>query len=369
MRHINILIKPASSLCNMNCAYCFYKDEASKRETASYGIMSDETAKTVVDNIYASVAKNDTVSICFQGGEPTLAGLEWFENFKAYVSEKDKYKNTYFSIQTNALILDDDWCRYLKKNKFLVGVSLDGMKDNHDYVRKDASGNGTYKRVIESIGMLKKYGVEFNVLMTLTNSLARHPAAVWKFIRENGLEYVQFTPCIAPIGGESAYSLTPDRFKTFYTEIFRYWKEACLKGEYYSIKLFDDLISLTAFAQMNACGITGYCSPQIVVESDGSTYPCDFYMLDNWKTGTLKENTLDEIMTCEVNNLFKNRARIRPLCSECRYKAICGGGCERMQESVCYAEGDSICSYKEFLDDIMEDILVIADNMRSRAGK
>ena len=231
MKTINIMLKPASSLCNMRCKYCFYADVTAARTVPSYGIMSEATVDAMLRSLAAEFTDGDRICFTFQGGEPTLAGLPFFRRFIENASVLNGVTISY-ALQTNGLLLNAEWCEFLKENRFLVGVSLDLPTDAHDTVRLDANGNGTYKTVAESLSLLKKHGVACNVLSTLTNSAARHPKKVWNQLVHLGIDYVQFTPCLGNLNGNrTEYALTPRRFASFYTELFRYWYADYQKGK------------------------------------------------------------------------------------------------------------------------------------------
>ena len=362
MRNVHIMIKPVSSLCNMKCKYCFYADVVSHRDISSYGFMKWETTKKVIQNSLADLEANDVLTFSFQGGEPTLAGLTFFENFVRYVNVMKKNISVNYSLQTNASLLDDKWCAFFRENRFLLGVSLDGPAQINDYYRVDANGNGTYRTTISAINLLRKYGVEFNILLTLTKSLSRHPFQIWNFIEEHDFRYVQFTPCLAPLDSteNNAYAITPQHFADFYIKIFGQWEKKFKKGKYYSIKLFDDLINLLAVGEINSCGLTGQCQSQLIVEADGRVFPCDFYSLDQWCIGSLCESTITELLKSEVNFAFLSRERELPLCNSCPHKYICNGACERMQKQICYSKDDNTCGYRKFLDATIDSLLVLA---------
>lgn len=366
MRSFNIMIKPASSLCNLRCKYCFYADVVSHREVVSYGIMDNEKADIILTNIFCDLQRGDHVTFAFQGGEPTMAGLPYYEHFTSYVDSIKNGVTVSYALQTNATLLTDEWCPLLKKYNFLLGISLDGMETTHNQCRIDSQGKGTYKKVLDSIKLLKKNKIEFNILMTLTKNMSRHPNQIWNFIVENDLRYVQFTPCLAPFGDSinDQYAITPSKFADFYIQIFKKWKTELYNGNYYSIKLFDDLVNLLAYSQSNACGLTGNCSPQVVVEADGSVFPCDFYTVDKWCAGNLCANTLAGIMASPVYSQFLSRPRDRSLCPSCRYYRMCNGSCERMHSQICFHEGEKECGFSKFLDDTVQDIALIAQNER-----
>lgn len=367
MKQLIVMIKPASSLCNLRCKYCFYADLAQMREKASFGIMQQDTVKRMLEVIHGDLDAGDRITFAFQGGEPTLAGLDYFRQFVGLVSEWEKEIHVEYALQTNATLLNDEWCRFLAEHHFLAGISLDLLPDCHNAVRVDAGGNGTYKQVRQAITLLEQYHVDYNVLCTLTNQIARYPQQVWKQICKLDLRYVQFTPCLDELGkpGQSVYALTPKRFASFYITLFSLWLADFRKGAYRSIKLFDDLVNLIAFQMPTACGINGYCQPQVVVEADGSVYPCDFYCLDSYLLGNITQEKLSELHSSSKRYDFQNRPHQRPtLCSSCPYMQLCGGNCKRMQREICCAPEDSYCGYQEFLSVCYRELRLIAQNER-----
>ena len=351
MKQLSVMIKPASALCNLRCKYCFYADIADLREVRSFGIMKPETTEVILANIQKSLRAGDSITIAFQGGEPTIAGLDYFRHFTSIVDTWTGI-DVHYALQTNATLLNDEWCAFLRKYDFLLGVSWDVLPDCHDAARVDAAGEGTSKRVLDAIYLLNEHKVEYNVLCTLTNFVARHPNQVWKQLVKHDIRYVQFTPCLDDLEatGESAYALTPKRFSSFYNQIFDLWYADFRAGKYRSVKLFDDIVNLLAFGIPSACGINGRCSPQIVVESNGNVYPCDFYCVDEYLLGNLSEQPLKEIYESPKNRAFASRPHQHPkLCATCEFSRFCGGYCKRMQKQVCCGPDDNFCGYQNFL--------------------
>lgn len=363
MKTLNIMIKPASSLCNMKCGYCFYADVSDKREIKSCGLISDETRSAILHQVEFETDSGDCVQFTFQGGEPTLVGLPFFESFVNEVKKWEKNINVSYALQTNGILIDEEWCKFLKENQFLVGVSFDILPECHDVARKDQEGNGTYKRVLNAIDLFNKYEIEYNVLCTLTNGIARHPQKVWKKMWQLGIKYVQFTPCLGELDDKeaSAYALTPKRFATFYNQIFGLWYDAYKNGKFISIKLFDDIMNLLLLGIPTLCGINGTCQAQMVVEADGTVYPCDFYCLDEYRLGNVKVNRISEILNNEYVKNFINRPHMQPkVCSDCPYNAFCGGNCKRMQKEICCTGEDNYCGYRDLLDGCLGDFYKIA---------
>lgn len=356
MRELEIMLKPASSLCNLRCSYCFYEAVAGERAVPSQGVMSPETAGAVLEHIFGDLEPGDRVGFAFQGGEPTLAGPGFFRDFIRRAEELNRGCEVSYRLQTNGVLLDEEWCALLKERDFLVGLSLDCLRPVHNACRRDGAGEGTFAQVMAAKERLDAWGIDYNVLATLTRELAARAEAVWAFLRAEGIGFVQFTPCF----GETPQALTPADFARFYGELIPLWHRAWEEGTYISVKLIDDLVTLLAEGRVTACGLTGRCHPQIVVESNGDVYPCDFYATDAWRIGNLCREGLKALYEAPGQARFRRRARQRPLCGDCRYQAICGGGCPRMQRHVCYGEGDSGCGMQALLDRQLGTLLSVA---------
>lgn len=365
MKRITVMLKPASSACNMRCRYCFYADVSSLRDCRSYGLMTDAVLEQVLDAIFSFLAPGDRLDLAFQGGEPTLAGLDFFRRLVELVKVRARGIRVSYAFQTNGLLLDEAWCRFLKENGFLVGLSMDGYAKNHNACRPDAHGEGTFSRVLETKQRMDRMGVEYNILTVLTAELARHPQQVWRFLEEQKIQYIQFIPCLGPLEeASSPWALTPRRYAEFYSALFDRWYEAFRKGNYISIKLFDDLTRLLAFGECNACGLLGFCQPQLIVEADGSVYPCDFYVLDDYRMGDLTKEPLAAIFPEKAKPFLERQTEAMPLCQSCPYRRMCGGGCQRMRREVCYAPGEDLCGHKMLLDRIFPRLQAIAASIR-----
>ena len=335
MPPLSLLIKPASSLCNLDCRYCFYHDVAENRATPSHGIMPDEVLETMVRKALAFADGDCTFA--FQGGEPTVAGLPFFERVVAlqrqYNTKKVRVHN---AIQTNGIAIDAAWAQFLAKNRFLTGVSLDGPRDIHDANRVDAREMGSFDRVMAAIGHLKAAGADFNILSVVTGWSARHAAKIHRFFRQEGFAYLQFIPCLDPFGEppfSRPHSLTPARYAVFLTTMFDLWKEDALRKTPVSIRWFDNLAGMLLGAPPEACGMSGRCSCQFVVESDGSVYPCDFYVLDEWKIGSILTDGFIEMRESEPARRFIEQSLPEDAtCTQCEWRSLCRGGCRRYRE-------------------------------------
>lgn len=337
MPPLNMLIKPASSSCNLRCKYCFYSSIADNRNIKSYGIMSIETLETIAEKAFAYA--EGFVSFAFQGGEPTLAGLEFFEKL-VELQKKYNTKNiqVFNSLQTNGVKIDEKWASFLAKNNFLVGISLDGPKDIHDSNRIDVNSNGSYKNVMNAIKLFDKYQVQYNILCVINSRVARHVNKVYDFFKKNNFNYLQFIPCLDGIDeklGSNPYSLKPEAYEAFLKTIFDLWYRDVVQGQGISIRYFDNLISMFLGNPPEACGMSGSCTCQFVIESDGGVYPCDFYAEDNWYLGSIKEMGFKDIKEGEKVKSFIEKSRVvDPKCKQCKWLGLCRGGCRRNREPV-----------------------------------
>ncbi len=359
MKYFNALIKPASSKCNLRCKYCFYYDVASHREIKDYGIMNEETTQSIIDKVLGYFNEESMITFSFQGGEPTIAGILYFEKFIDYVNSlKKDYHHINYTIQTNGYNLDDRWAKFFKENNFLVGVSLDGFKENHDEVRLNRHLKGTFDQVFNNVKLLKKYQVPFNILTVLTNCLANKAKELFEFYYQNDFRIIQLIPCLDELDKKSAYGLTPENFFKFYDELFPLWFEKLQKGEYFSFNYFDNLIALFKGELPYQCGALGFCAMQFVTEANGNVYPCDFYCLDKYCVGNFKKDGIDDLINSDVLKTFLNQEkRMCSLCKSCKFKNICNGQCKRM--NICYFD-ENYCALQHFMSKYEKELSYIA---------
>jgi len=330
-----ILIKPASGGCNMNCKYCFYYDVTSNREVENYGFMTLETLEMIVKK--ALDYTTDYVTFIFQGGEPTLVGLNFYKKFIEFVNQYNtkKIKVTY-AIQTNGYKIDDNWARFFHSHQFLVGLSMDGPKSIHDLNRLDHKHIGTFRKVKLTADLFTKHQVAFNILSVVNRAVAKHPIKVYNFFKKNGYAYLQFIPCLDEFGttpGQAKHSLTPEDYGNFLCQIFDLWYEDFMKKNYTSIRFFDNLIQIILGYPPESCDMVGTCSINTVIEADGSVYPCDFYVLDQWKIGNILEDTFEEIKSHKNGQQFiHDSLTLHDTCKTCDFFPICRNGCRRHRE-------------------------------------
>lgn len=353
----SILIKPSSANCNIDCKYCFYKCLSSNREEYSKGFMSKETLEQLI--IQAIDYADDYVAFAFQGGEPTLAGVDFFrkavELQKKHNTKHLKIENT---IQTNGLLIDEEWAQFLSENHFLVGLSLDGPKKIHDRYRTDVSGNPTFEKVMHTVELFQKHHVEFNILSVITNDSSQKASYLYHFYKRNGFDYVQLIPCmdehtrkivvdnkilhkekledddINKEETKNLYAVESKQYGRFLCEFFDLWYDDFCKGQLMDVRMFSNLAQMAAGYPAEECGMNGQCTCYFVVEGDGSVYPCDFYCMDAWKLGTVQDS-FQKLISSEKAEKFVHVSRpVSDKCKNCPYFSLCRGGCRRWREDA-----------------------------------
>lgn len=351
MGTVSVLVKPASSACNLRCRYCFYADEAASRAVASHGVMTAKTSALLAQRLAEAVGFSGDAHVSFQGGEPTVAGPDWF---RVFATEMDRYPGVtpHWSIQTNGTLLDEEWVSFFAERGFLVGVSLDGPRANMDRFRFDAAGEGAFAHVMRGIDLLRAAGVAFNILTVVTRQLAQKPRQLMQFYLQHDFADVQLIPCLPSLDGtDDGMSLRPQDYRSFYLGFFRAWQHAAQQGRLVHVNLFDNLLGMLMGHPPYQCGMLGRCTVQYVVESSGEVYPCDFYCLDEYLLGNLADAPLRELgANASADAFLAGQACRREPCATCSYARICNGGCRR--QNTCYLT-DGACAYRDVLAQIV----------------
>lgn len=331
MPPLTILIKPVSSACNMRCGYCFYADVAEHRAQRSMGRMTAATLENLVRK--ALRYADGQVTFAFQGGEPTLAGTEFYQALvdfqRVYNVRGVPILNT---IQTNGCRLEDGLLDLFARERFLVGVSFDGTPELHDRLRRDSGGAGTSGAVEGTIRRLRERGVAFNILCVVNRHVAARPGEAFEYLRQFG--YIQYISCLDPLdGGTSDYSLTPEDYTVFLKKTFDRYYQSFRRGEFVSIRTFDNYLGILSGREPESCAMCGRCGRYYLVEADGGVYPCDFYVLDRWRMGNINADSFFRLEKSPVGRAFREESYYvsRP-CRACRWYPLCRGGCRRDRE-------------------------------------
>lgn len=369
MPPLHLLIKPASGNCNLRCRYCFYSDVAKNRSQSSYGIMTKDTLKSVIQK--ALLFAEQSCTIAFQGGEPTLAGLDFYKQLIEYCKQYNtKSLPIQFAIQTNGYRLGEEWVRFFSDHRFLVGISLDGTIHTHDAYRRTADDVGTFAEIMKTIELLKAHQVDFNILTVVNKKTAASISKIYKFYNKNHFNYLQFIPCLDPFGEEAGtmpYSLTPEIYGRFLCDLFDLWYEDFMNGQGISIRQFDNYLSILLYGHGESCDMNGTCSIQNVIEADGEVYPCDFYVLDSYKLGNLNDTDFREINERRAQSGFIEASFEKDSgCTACPYYNICRGGCRRYRNMAGdIASRNYFCkAYVQFFDHSLDRLVKLAGMIR-----
>ncbi len=360
MRSATFLVKPASSRCNLRCRYCFYHAVARGRVEGDRGIMSAATLETLVERALELV--DESCAFAFQGGEPTLAGLDFYRDLLAFQKKHNrKGVRVLNSIQTNGTLLDDEWAAFLSQNRFFTGLSLDGPRDINDLNRTRPDGSGTWAAAVRAAGLLQRHGAEFNVLAVVTDASARHARQVYRSMRRLGFAWLQFIPCLDPPGadgeaggGTRTPGLSPGRYGRFLCDLFDVWHDELKSGTYVSIRLFDNLVRMLLGGPPEACDMNGFCSVNPVIESDGSVYPCDFFTQDAWLLGSILDRDIplaDMLSAGKAAGFVNSSRQLPPECRECRWLSLCRGGCARQRVDGKYRFCNDLTLFLDYAGD------------------
>jgi uncharacterized protein len=330
-RITSLLIKPASAVCNLDCSYCFYLDrEADPYKSLPARRMTLETLEHLVDS-YLFYSCPSSI-FAFQGGEPTLAGLPFFEKLVGFQQHHGRNgQSVSNALQTNGVLLDQSWCDLFRSYNWLLGVSLDGPEEVNDLYRYNKEGRGTWKRVIQSIELLQKNKVEFNILCVLSQANVGRAKELYRFYRGLGIDNVQYIP-LAEFDGDGnplPFTIAPEQYGRFLTETFDLWWPERRRMR---IRCFDNIAEALAGQKPGTCTMHETCDSYVVVEYNGDVYPCDFFVSSSWKLGNVELDSWPEIARRARRYSFASKKTLaHPECQVCEYQSICHGGCPKLR--------------------------------------
>ncbi len=330
-RITSLLVKPASAVCNLDCTYCFYLDRDADPYQALPGRrMSLDTLERLVDT-YLFYSYPESV-LAFQGGEPTLAGLAFFEKLVEFEQQYGRTgQSVSNAIQTNGILLDQGWCDLFREYQWLIGLSLDGPETANDQFRVHKDGRGTWKRVMQSLKLLQENRVEFNILCVLSQTNVDRPKELYKFFRGLGVRHMQFIPLAEfdPQGNPLPYTISPQQYGRFLCEVFEAWWP---ERRTVRVRFFDNLAEALAGQKPGTCTMHETCDSYVVVEYNGDVYPCDFFVEKSWKLGNITLDSWSEIARRTKRYSFASKKTLaHPECQVCEYQSICHGGCPKFR--------------------------------------
>ncbi|MFA9215926.1 MAG: anaerobic sulfatase maturase [Sphingomonadaceae bacterium] len=349
---LHLMAKPAGPLCNLDCSYCFYLEKEQLYPARQRFLMSDEVLRAfVAQNIANEVGPE--VLFTWQGGEPMLRGLDFYRRAVALQQELGGGKTIRNALQTNGTLLDDDWCRFLASAGFMVGISLDGPSALHDAERVDKQGRGTHAAVMRGLGLLKRYGIAFNVLVTVTQQVAQQPLQVYRFLTQQGVRHIQFNPVVErlPERSEHAVSLTfaqpgkvshsqprlamaphsvgPEDYGNFLIAVFDAW----VRHDVGRVYVMNFEWALAAFLRLPSpvCLFAEQCGRALIVEHNGDVFSCDHFMYPEHLLGNLQQADIAELAGSAQQRAFgeAKAATLPDYCQRCPYLFACHGECPK----------------------------------------
>jgi serine-type anaerobic sulfatase-maturating enzyme len=367
----HLMAKPNGALCNLNCEYCFYTHKKELYPDMKSG-MSDEILKEYTRQ-YINAIHIPEITFSWQGGEPTLMGIKFFKKALKY---QEKYKKPgmqiYNNIQTNGILLDDEWCKFFRENHFLVGISIDGPKELHDTYRNDNQGNPSFDQVMHGIRLMQKHEVDFNILATVNRVNGDHPIEVYRFFKEEiGAKFIQFIPIVELENKDSNgkikvsdESVLPEQYGKFLSTIFDKWVKNDVGRVY--VQIFDAALASWVDYPPSVCVFSPTCGTALIIEHNGDIYACDHFVDPEHLLGNIMENSLEE-MVVSSEQLSFGQDKIDNLpqqCIQCSLNFACHGACPKHRfcnDTYGEPQLNYLCSgYKEFFEHIKWPMEIMA---------
>lgn len=370
---LHVMAKPIGPICNLDCEYCYYLHKEELYPSTSSWRMPPETMDHFIRQyIEAQPARAEEITFAWQGGEPTLLGVDYF---RRVVQMQQNYqpvgKRIVNSLQTNAVLLDDEWCEFFAEHNFLIGVSIDGPAELHDKYRYDKQGEPTFLKVLNGLKLLKKHGVEYNALVVVNRHNGDHGRRVYTYLRDNGIEYLQFIPIVEQRGvgvhGESPASLPvlgddplpetaqwdhlvssrsvrPEQFGRFLSEVFDEWVLRDVGRVF--VQIFDQALSAWVGVEPSLCVFRKECGRALAIEHNGDLFSCDHFVEPEYKLGNILDLPIIEMANSEAQRKFGSdkQTSLPKYCRQCEVRFMCNGECPK-NRFIETPDGDSGLNY------------------------
>jgi uncharacterized protein len=376
---IHVLSKPTGAICNLDCSYCFFLDKEELYPGSKFR-MNDEILEKYIRQLIDS-HKTAEVTVAWQGGEPTLMGVDFFRRAIALQEKYRKpgmtFENT---LQTNGTLLTDEWCEFFKENNYLIGLSLDGPRELHDANRVDKKGGSTFDRVMHGLRLLQKHGVEYNILTTINRVNADYPLEIYRFLRDEvKTTWMQFIPVVERINedGRTLYqegktvsenSVLPEQFGNFLITIFDEWVRHDV-GKIF-VQTFEAAVRSWLGLPTGMCFFSPTCGSGVALEHNGDLYSCDHFVEPNYLLGNIQDKTMAELVGSDRQHKFgQDKLTTLPkYCQQCEVRFACHGECPK-HRFMNTPDGEPglnyLCAgYKAFFNHIDEPLKIIADLFR-----
>lgn len=370
MQPFSLLVKPASADCNLRCRYCFYLDRCELYPETPRHRMSDEVLEHMLSTYLATPQPQH--SIGWQGGEPTLMGLDFFRKVTDLQRRHGRRGVSVSNgLQTNTTLIDDAWAKHLAQYNFLVGVSIDGPPAIHDKYRTFVNGRGAHADVMRGLDCLKRNRVEYNVLTLVSQSNVAHPVDVYHYLRDDlGVTFHQYIECVEfeSDGSLQPFAITGKAWGDFMCAIYDEWVK-CGDTHRVSIRLFDSILTLMVDGYANVCSMGRNCQQYLVVEHNGDIYPCDFFVRSDLKLGNIMEDSWETLMSAPAFVEFGARKQEwNEKCAGCEYLKFCGGCCPKNRPTQGQDPGQlsALCDgWMQFYEHALPKFEQLADGIRN----
>ena len=353
------MAKPASSRCNLDCRYCFYIDKPTQPE------MDDATLETFIRQ-HITAQPGADVMFAWQGGEPTLCGIDFFRRIVTLQKQYGEGKKIHNAFQTNGILLNDEWCQFLHDNGWLVGISLDGPAELHDAYRVNRSGKPTHHKVVDAIARLRKHQVEFNLLVVVNRLNSQHPQHLYRYLRGLGTPFLQFIPLVEcdESGGLSAESVTAQAWGAFLNGVFDVWVREDIGRVY--VQLFDSTLGIWSGYASQMCALGETCGHAFALEANGDLYQCDHYVFPEYRLGNIHQRTITTLNATPEAAAFgqQKSAALTPECRQCPVLRFCNGDCPKHRIS---GGKSALCAgYRQFFTYSAPHMKAMRDLLKQR---
>ncbi|WP_238593834.1 anaerobic sulfatase maturase [Endozoicomonas atrinae] len=388
----HIMAKPSSFQCNMSCNYCFYLEKETIYGKQMPMRMDDATLRQYIKQQVKAQANLPEIGFVWQGGEPTICGLDFFKTIVKYQKRYSNGKPVNNSIQTNGLLIDDKWARFLAENRFLVGISIDGPEHLHDRYRVSKGRTPTFKKVMAAIERMKKYKVDFNTLTVINDHNCDHGLEVYRFLKSIGSDFHQYIPIVelmesdARIDDQAAQLIFPVKrennkmtsfsvpgsseekgYGKFMTEVFDEWVKNDV-GDIY-VRLFETVLAQTLGYPPSICIFQKTCGNALVLEQNGDLYPCDHFVYEDLKLGNINDEYVIDMAKSDKQKAFgdSKETTLTDICRSCEFLNLCNGGCPKhrvVEVGEKYQQNHLCGSYKKIFSHMKPYMEYMANELR-----
>lgn len=383
-----VMLKPVGPLCNLDCTYCYYLEKKNIYPGITNYKLNEELLEIFIRD-YIKAQDVPVVSFVWQGGEPSILGVDYFRKALELQNKHAGEKRIENSFQTNGTLLTDEFCQFFKENEFLIGLSIDGPKELHDHYRVYKNGQPSWDKVMEGVALLQKHKVEFNTLSVVNRKTGDHPLEIYRFLKEIGSTFIQFIPIVERVTdtpnqdgqylvhhtfrGEAhvtEWSVLPKQYGVFMSTIFDEWVRKDV-GRYF-VQLFDVALAAWVGAAPGLCVFAEKCGTAAVMEHNGDVFCCDHFVYQDYFLGNIRDKSIEQLMALPRQSMFgqDKKASLTPYCKGCEFRFACHGECpkHRFEKSPQGDPGHSyLCEgYKHFFGHVKPYMEYMANELKAK---